>query len=258
MYDEQRRALTPPIPSPQHPAPPPVTPAPPITPKSYAFLPHNLSPMSSCTSPFILRTLIHAVHTILGKKANRSSSLSQVVNYFDSSPSMSEHSMSLLDSPLHRTEFTPKHHSSFYNPRKASDSDSDSEDDNGEDFLRDQSPEVAENDNRGLRSRTRGLKGYIGPKRWPDRLKGNNSSSSSSGLGTGGSNSTTSLTGQQETNRQGSPELYSSNVIRGSMSDIGSEDLPMTKLSVSRNENNDTRNLSPMVHLIVKESDFLA
>lgn len=158
--------------------------------------------------------------------------------------------MSLLDSPLHRTDFTPKHHSSFYNPRKTSDSDTDSDDEDDGEFLRDQSPEGAENDNRGLRSRTRGLKSYMGPKRWPDRLKGNNSSSSSSGLGTGGSNSTTSLIGQQETNRQGSPELYSSNMIRGSMSDIGSEDLPMTKLSVSRNENNDTRTLSPMVLLI--------
>ena len=155
--------------------------------------------------------------------------------------------MSLLDSPLHQTDYTPKHHSSFYNPREASDSDSDSDDD---EFLRDQSPEVSENDNRGLRSRTRSLKGYIGPKRWPDRLKGINSSSSSSGVGTGGSNSTTSLTGQHESNRQGSPELYSSNVIRGSMSDIGSEDLPMTKLSVSRNENTDNRTLSPFVSLI--------
>jgi hypothetical protein len=168
---------------------------------------------------------------------------------------MSDHSMSLLDSPLHRTDYTPKHHSSFYNPREASDSDSDSGDD---EFIPDQSPEVSENDNRGLRSRTRSLKGYIGPKRWPDRLKGINSSSSSSGVVTGGSNSTSSLTGQHESNRQGSPELYSSNVIRGSMSDIGSEDLPMTKLSVSRNENTDYRTLSPFVSLIAMKADLFS
>jgi hypothetical protein len=186
------------------------------------------------------------VHTILGKKANRSSSLSQVVNYFDSPPSLSDRSMTLLDSPLRRpNDQTPKQHSSFYNQRQASDSDSDSEDD--DEYLRDQSPEVPEIDNRGLRSRSRSLKGYIGPKRWPERLKGSGSSGSS-GMGTGGSNSTTSLTGQQDyMGRQNSPEFNTSNIIRGSMSDIGSEDIPITKLSVSRNENYETRTLSPFV-----------
>jgi hypothetical protein len=184
---------------------------------------------------------MYAVHTILGKKANRSSSLSQVVNYFDSSPSMSDHSMSLLDSPIHRNEHTPRH-TSFYNPRDASDSDTDSDDD--DEYLRDQSPELAANENQSLRSRTRSLKGYIAPKRWPDRLKGSESSS----MGTGGSNSTTSLSGQQDsTGRQNSPELTTPNGVRASVSDIGSEDLPMRKLSVSRNDN-DSRNLSPFVY----------
>lgn len=154
--------------------------------------------------------------------------------------------MTLLDSPLRRpNEQTPKQHSSFYNRRQASDSDSDSEDD--DESLRDQSPEVADIDNRGLRSRSRSLKGYIAPRRWPERLKGSNSSGSS-GMGTGGSNSTTSLTGQQESiGRQNSPEFNSSNIGRGSVSDIGSEDLPMTKLSVSRNENYESRTTSPFV-----------
>ena len=153
--------------------------------------------------------------------------------------------MTLLDSPLRRPDQSPKQHSSFYNPRPASDSDTDSEDDDED--LRDQSPEVAETENRGIRSRTRSLKGYIGPKRWPERLKGSNSSGSS-GMGTGGSNSTTSLTGQQDlAARQNSPEFNSQNHVRGSISDIGSEDLPITKLSVSRNENYESRTLSPFV-----------
>ena len=183
------------------------------------------------------------VHSILGKKANRSSSLSQVVNYFDSSPSLSEYSASLLDSPLHRDATTPKQHSSFYNPREASDSDSDSDDD---EYLRDISPEISETDNRGLRSRQRSLKGYPGPKRWPsDRIKGS-TSSSSSGQGTA-SNSTTSLTGQADSMsaRQGSPDDNNpSSTVRGSMSDIGSEDLPMQRLNVSRNDSTDMRLLS--------------
>lgn len=83
----------------------------------------------------------------------------------------------------------------------------------------------------------------MAPKRWPDRLKGSGSSS----LGTGGSNSTTSLSGQQEsTGRPNSPELVPSNTVRASVSDIGSEDLPMRKLSVSRNDN-ENRTLSPFV-----------
>ena len=158
--------------------------------------------------------------------------------------------MALLDSPLRRpSDQTPKKHSSFYNSRQVSDSDSDSEDD--DEYLRDQSPELLETDSRGLRSRNRGLKGYIGPKRWPERLKGSGSSGSS-GMGTGGSNSTTSLTGQQESmGRQNSPEYNTSNIVRGSVSDIGSEDLPMTKLSVSRNENYESRTLSPFVCFFV-------
>ena len=155
--------------------------------------------------------------------------------------------MSLLDSPLRRSEQqTPKAHTSFYNPREASDSES-SSDEEDED-LRDQSPELAETDNRGLRARSRSLKGYIHTKRWPDRFKGSNSSGSS-GMGTGGSNSTTSLTGQQESmgGRQSSPEYVPTATVRGSMSDIGSEDLPITKLSVSRNENYGDRTLSPFV-----------
>jgi hypothetical protein len=185
--------------------------------------------------PPLLTPLTSTVHTILGKKANRSSSLSQVVNYFDSSP-ISEQSTAFLDSPLHLTETTPKH-TSFYNPRGASESDTDSEDE----YLRDQSPEFA--DDNGIRSKTRSLKSYIAPKRWPDRLKGSGSSS----LGTGGSNSTTSLSGQQEsTGRPSSPELVPSNTVRASVSDIGSEDLPMRKLSVSRNDN-ENRTLSPFV-----------
>jgi len=158
--------------------------------------------------------------------------------------------MTLLDSPLRRpNDQTPRQHSSFYNPRQASDSDSDSEDD--DEYLRDQSPELVETDNRGLRSRSRSLKGYIAPKRWPERLKGSGSSGSS-GMGTGGSNSTTSLTGQQESmGRQSSPEFSMSNMVRGSVSDIGSEDLPMTKLSVSRNESYESRTLSPFVCFLV-------
>lgn len=181
------------------------------------------------------------VHTILGKKANRSSSLSQVINYFDSSPSMSEHSLNLLDSPLHKDP--PRHHSSFYNPRDASDSDSDSDD---EEHLRDQSPELTEHDNNTIRSRTRGLKGYIAPKRWPERLKTDKGDSSSSGMGTSGSNSTTSLPTQNMSDSGGGRQ-NSPGEVRGSISDIGSEDLPMTRLSVSRNENYDTRTLSPFV-----------
>lgn len=179
-----------------------------------------------------------------------------MINYFDSSPSMSEHSLNLLDSPLHKDH--PRHHTSFYNPRDASDSDSDTDSDshdnnnlnnnNDDDFLRDQSPDLnLESDNHTIRSRTRSLKGYLGPKRWPERLKADNSSSS--GMGTvasgSGSNSTTSLSGMQiagEGVRQGSPAE-----VRGNMSDIGSEDLPMTKLSVSRNDSYDTRTLSPFV-----------
>lgn len=210
------------------------------------------------------------VHTILGKKANRSSSLSQVVNYFDSSPSISsDHSPSLsLDSPLrHGTrpsdQTTPKQqHSSFYNPRQPSDTDEESissEDENSSEYLRDQSPDfLQEPDDHKLRSRTRSLKGYILPqKRWPERLKGGSSSSGgSSGMGTGGSNSTTSLNGLQESitggignGRPSSPESFIPiNGLRGgSISDIGSEDLPMTKLSVSRNENYESRTLSPFV-----------
>jgi hypothetical protein len=154
--------------------------------------------------------------------------------------------MTLLDSPIRRgLETTPKQHSSFYNQRQASDSDTDSEDD--DEYLRDQSPELVETDSRGIRSRSRSLKGYIAPRRWPERLKGSNSSGSS-GMGTGGSNSTTSLNGLQDSlGRQSSPEFISTNVIRASISDIGSEDLPMTKLSVSRNENYEPRTLSPFV-----------
>jgi hypothetical protein len=161
--------------------------------------------------------------------------------------------MTLLDSPIRRgLETTPKQHSSFYNQRQASDSDTDSEDD--DEYLRDQSPELIETtDSRGIRSRSRSLKGYIAPRRWPERLKGSNSSGSS-GMGTGGSNSTTSLNGLQDSlGRQSSPEFISTNVIRASISDIGSEDLPMKKLSVSRNENYESRTLSPFVwslHLI--------
>jgi hypothetical protein len=70
-------------------------------------------------------------------------------------------------------------------------------------------------------------------------------------MGTGGSNSTTSLTGQHDSNgggRQSSPEYVpAGTTVRGSMSDIGSEDLPMTKLSVSRNETYGDRTLSPFV-----------
>ena len=195
--------------------------------------------------------MLIVVHTILGKKANRSSSLSQVINYFDSSPSMSERSLNLLDSPLHK-DHPPRHHISFYNPRDASDSDSDSDD---EEDLRDQSPEAAEQDNHTIRSRTRGSKGYIAPKRWPERLStgrlkdnGNGeTSSSSSGMGTSGSNSTTSLPAQN-VSEGGAGRQNSPGETRGSgMSDIGSEDLPMTKLSVSRNENYETRTMSPFV-----------
>jgi hypothetical protein len=154
--------------------------------------------------------------------------------------------MSLRDSPLRRSDQqTPKAHTSFYNPRETSDSET-SSDEEDED-LRDQSPEVTETD---LRSRSRSLKGYIHSKRWPDRFKGSHSSGSS-GMGTGGSNSTTSLTGQQDSNgggRQSSPEYVpAGTTVRGSMSDIGSEDLPMTKLSVSRNETYGDRTLSPFV-----------
>lgn len=187
------------------------------------------------------------VHSILGKKANRSSSLSQVVNYFDSSPSMSDNSATVLDSPLRRPEHSLKQHSSFYNPRQASDSESDSDNDES---LRDQSPELAEIDSRGLRLRRRSLMNYLGPKRWPDRLRGENSSGSS-GIGTNGSNSTTSLSGQQDlggSGRQNSPEFAGSNVARASVSDIGSEDIPITRLSVSRNETLETRTMSPFVH----------
>ena len=214
-------------------------------------IPSSTMPSHPCLDvhPSPLNQLTTIVHTILGKKANRSSSLSQVVNYFDSSPSLSDNSMSLLDSPLRRSDQqTPKAHTSFYNPRGASDSES-SSDEEDED-LRDQSPELAETDNRGLRSRSRSLKGYIHTKRWPDRFKGSHSSGSS-GMGTGGSNSTTSLTGQQESiggGRQSSPEYVpAGTTVRGSMSDIGSEDLLMTKLSVSRNENYGDRTLSPFV-----------
>ena len=244
MYQEQRRIMRPGSPVPLPPAPP-TTPTP-VTPKSYPFLNHALSPMSGRTSILHSRLTL-LVHTILGKKANRSSSLSQVVNYFDSSPSLSDNSMSLLDSPLRRSDQqTPKGHTSFYNPREVSDSET-SSDEEDED-LRDQSPELAEKDNRGLRSRARSLKGYIQPKRWPERFKGSHSSASS-GMGTGGSNSTTSLTGQHESmgGRQSSPEYVPATTVRGSMSDIGSEDLPMTKLSVSRNENYMDRTLSPFV-----------
>ena len=240
MYQEQRR--------PESPTRPPSTPGTPtpVTPKSYPFLQNVTSPMSGCMSIIsgLEPTLISLVHTILGKKANRSSSLSQVVNYFDSSPSMSDNSTSLLDSPLRRPDNTPKQHSSFYNPREPSDTESDSDDDES---LRDQSPELAEADNRGLRSRNRGFKGYIAPRRWPNRLKGSHSSGSSE-MGTGGSNSTTSLTGQSESmGRQNSPEFIPSIITRGSISDIGSDDLPLRKLSVSRNESYEFRAMSPFV-----------
>lgn len=241
MYGDQARSSTPLPPPP----PPPSTPTlqPPVTPKSYPFLSHVRSPMSgrNALPPSPVNGL---VHSILGKKANRSSSLSQVVNYFDSSPSLSEHSTSLLDSPMAKHEHTPKQHSSFYNPREASDSDSDSDED---EYLRDQSPEISETDNRGLRSRARSLKGYIAPKRWPsERVKGS-MSSNSSGLGTG-SNSTTSLTGQADSvsGRQGSPEYNPSSTVRGSMSDIGSEDIPMQKLNM-RTDSYDPRTQSPFV-----------
>jgi hypothetical protein len=153
--------------------------------------------------------------------------------------------MTLLDSPLNRSEQTPKQHSSFYNPRNVSDSDSSSDED---DYLRDQSPELTESDNPGFRSRSRSLKGYIAPRRWPDRIKGS-TSSGSSGMGTSGSNSTTSLPGQHDSTngRQGSPEYTGSGAARGSMSDVGSEDIPMRNLSVSRTERLDSRTLSPFV-----------
>jgi hypothetical protein len=190
------------------------------------------------------------VHTILGKKANRSSSLSQVINYFDSSPSVSDHSMSLLGSPiLSSDQTTPKQHASFYNPRQASESsESDSEDDDTYSHNRDQSPEFSETGNLDLH-RPRSIKGYFGPKRWPDRFKHQNSSSSSgSGLGTG-SSSTTSLPGQPDSGRQGSPEPPSTITARASISDVGSEDIPFRKLTVSRNgsENFDARTMSPFV-----------
>lgn len=161
---------------------------------------------------------------------------------------MSEHSLNLLDSPLHK-DHHPRHHSSFYNPRDASDSDSDSDDDED---VRDQSPEGTEHDNHTIRSRARSLKGYIAPKRWPERFstgrlkeKGNGDSSSS-GMGTSGSNSTTSLPAQNVS--EGGGRQNSPGETRGSgMSDIGSEDLPMTKLSVSRNETYETRTMSPFV-----------
>jgi hypothetical protein len=182
------------------------------------------------------------VHTVLGKKANRSSSLSQVVNYFDSSPSLSDRSVSVLDSPLRKLDRpTPRRHASFYHPRENSDSDSDSDEE-----IRDVSPEVAEPNTQGIRDRSRSLKSAIAPRRWPDRLKGSESSGSSGGMVTSGSNSTTSLPGQQE-GRQGSPDFNVANNGHGSMSDIGSEDIPMTRLSVSRNMDYEQRNSSPFV-----------
>ena len=194
-----------------------------------------------------------AVHTILGKKANRSSSLSQVVNYFDSSPSLSDTSITLLDSPFRKAEYTPKQRASFYNPRdESSDSDSDSDD---EDLLaRDESPgEIHDGDNL-IRSRSGSSKRYIAPtKRWPERLRGSDSGSgsgASSGIGTTASNSTISLAEipiPGSMGRQTSPEAMTVNVIRGSMSDIGSEDIPLTKLSVSRDTLDNSRNLSPFV-----------
>jgi hypothetical protein len=68
-------------------------------------------------------------------------------------------------------------------------------------------------------------------------------------MGTGGSNSTTSLNGQQESmgGRQSSPEFLAT-VPRGSISDIGSEDIPMRKLNVSRNDS-ESRAMSPFVCL---------
>ena len=246
MYQEQLRNSRPVSPAPR--APTPATPTP-VTPKTYPFLPHAISPISGCMRRIELSTNANpAVHSILGKKANRSSSLSQVVNYFDSSPSMSENSATFLDSPLRKVEHTPKQHSSFYNRREISDSESESDSDNDE-YIPDQSPELAETDSRGLRSRGPNPKAYIGPKRWPDRFKGSNSSGSS-GMRTAASNSTTSLSGQQEyvgNGRPNSPEFNGSNVARASVSDIGSEDIPITKLSVSRNENNDIRAMSPFV-----------
>jgi hypothetical protein len=188
-----------------------------------------------------------AVHTILGKKANRSSSLSHVVNYFDSSPSLSDASVAVLDSPFRKAEYTPKQRASFYNPRRSSDS-SESDSDDDDNFARDESPDVHEGDN-GIRARPRSSKGYIAPKRWPERLKGSDSSGVSSGMGTAASNSTTSLTEipPGSMGRQSSPEIMCLNVVRGSISDIGSEDLPLRKLSVSRDIALDSRNLSPFV-----------
>jgi hypothetical protein len=150
----------------------------------------------------------------------------------------------MLDSPIHPRPppHAKKHHTSFYNPRDASDSDTSSSDDD-DISLRDQSPELAETDDRGLRSRTRSLKGFIVPRRWPDRLK---SGDSSLGTGGSGSNSSTSLSGGQESSGRISPEYNPPTTVRGSMSDIGSEDLPMTKLSMTT-RNEDTRILSPFV-----------
>jgi hypothetical protein len=155
--------------------------------------------------------------------------------------------MTLLDSPFrNKADYTPKQRASFYNPRTDEDSDSETDSDD-DDFARDDSPDFHEGDNR-IRARSRSSKGYIAPKRWPERLKESDSSGGSSGMGTAASNSTTSLIEipPGSMGRQTSPELTSMNVIRGSMSDIGSEDLPLRKLSVSR-ETLDNRNLSPFV-----------
>jgi hypothetical protein len=155
--------------------------------------------------------------------------------------------MTLLDSPFrNKADYTPKQRASFYNPRTDDDSESETDSDD-DDFARDDSPDFHEGDNR-IRARSRSSKGYIAPKRWPERLKGSDSSGGSSGMGTGASNSTTSLIEipPGSMGRQTSPELTSVNVARGSMSDIGSEDLPLRKLSVSR-ETLDNRNLSPFV-----------
>jgi len=203
--------------------------------------------------PVLVANWSPAVHTILGKKANRSSSLSQVVNYFDSSPSLSDTSITVLDSPFRRAEYTPKQRASFYNPRdEASDSESDSDDEDV--FARDESPGVVHDGDNRIRSPSASSKRYIAPmKRWPERLKGTDSGSgsgASSRIGTAASNSTTSLAELPipgSMGRQSSPEVMAANLVRGSMSDIGSEDLPLTKLSVSRDTLENSRNLSPFV-----------
>jgi hypothetical protein len=251
MYQDkdQISPLLPP-PPPLHPPPAPLRATTPIptTPKTLPFPPR--SPMSASISPDSASNPL--VHSILGKKANRSSSLSQVTNYFDSSPS--EHSTTLFDSPFRSvSDTTPRQLSSFYNPRNVSSDESSSDSSDLE--IDDPSPDVSEPESvRRMRPRSRSTataKGAPLPRRWPqDRVRGSLSSGSSPGVGTG-TNSTTSLA----MDVGGSSDINGNRgaTIREGGSDVGSEDIPLQKLNV-RNDSFDARTFSPFVSSLVSDT----